>query len=77
MERATNINPLSLGRPPLSGEEGEKLRLARLQKEKAEGYQLLVELCGLGEYDAAKQLANKNSRWGYEIVDGVVMEKLD
>jgi hypothetical protein len=63
-----------LGREPISEETRKKLRLERLQKEKENGYQLLAELCYLGEYDMAKQLANRNKKWGYEIVDGVVIE---
>jgi len=38
---------------------------------------MLVELCNLGEYDMAEQLANRNSNWRYEIVDGIVMERID
>lgn len=77
MEQISKIDPLALGRLPLSEEEREKLRRASRKREKEDGYQWLNELCRLGEYDAAKQLANKNSRWGYQIVDGVVMEKID
>ncbi len=77
MKRISEINPLGEGRPNPSEEEREKLRMERLQREKDEGYQALVELCNLGEYDMAKQLANRNFNWGYEIVDGIVMERMD
>ena len=77
MESIRDIDALALGRPNLSDQEREQLRQAQLQQQKEEGYQYLVELCRLGEYDAANQLANRNSSWGYKIVDGVVMERLD
>nr|WP_228042352.1 MULTISPECIES: hypothetical protein [unclassified Tychonema] len=60
-----------------SDEEREQLRRKRLQRERDEGYQKLVELCNFGEYDMAQQLANRHFNWGYEIVDGMVMEKID
>ncbi|MDF0556137.1 hypothetical protein [Kamptonema sp. UHCC 0994] len=77
MKQISDINPLELGREPLSEKAREKLRRERIQQEKENGYQLLAELCYLGEYDAAKQLANRNQKWGYEIVDGAVMEMID
>jgi hypothetical protein len=77
MKRISEINPLGEGRQNPSEEEREKLRRSRLQREKEAGYQKLVELCCLGEYDMAKQLANRNFNWRYEIVDGVVMERMD
>ena len=77
MKRISDINPLGEERPNPSDEERKKLRRERLQREREEGYQKLVELCNLGEYDMAKQLANRNYNWGYEIVDGSVMERID
>ena len=77
MKRISEINPLGNERPNPSEETREKLRRERLQREKDEGYQMLVELCNLGEYDMAEQLANRNSNWRYEIVDGIVMERID
>lgn len=77
MKRISEINPLGNERPNPSEEERENLRLTRLQREKDEGYQTLVELCDLGEYDMAQQLANRHFNWGYEIVDGIVMERID
>lgn len=77
MKKINKIDGLSLGRMPLSPKERDNLRQEKLQKQKEEGYQLLAELCRLCEYDAARNLANKNSNWGYEIVDGEVMEKED
>ncbi|MEG4810631.1 hypothetical protein QUA82_23245 [Microcoleus sp. F8-D3] len=77
MKRISEINPLGEERPNPSEEEREKLRRSRLQRERDEGYQKLVELCNLGECDLADQLANRNSNWGYEIVDGIVMERID
>ncbi|MEG4572450.1 hypothetical protein QUA56_07085 [Microcoleus sp. N3A4] len=77
MKRISDINPLGKERPNPSEEEREKLRQERLQRERDEGYQMLVELCNLGEYDMAQQLANRQFNWGYEIFDGIVMERID
>jgi len=77
MKRINQINAFDLGRSPLSDEEKEKLRRERLQKQKEEGYELLGELCYLGEYNAATKIANQNPNWGYEIVGGEVMERED
>lgn len=77
MEKINRIDGFTLGRIPLSPRERDNLRQEKRQKQREEGYQLLAELCRLGEYDAARNLANKNSSWGYEIVDGEVMEKED
>jgi len=77
MKHIGDIDPLVPGRPNHSYQERENLSKARLQQQKEDGYQQLVELCRLGEYDAARQLANRNSRWGYQIVGGEVMERSD
>ncbi|MEG3842368.1 hypothetical protein [Microcoleus sp. herbarium14] len=77
MKRISEINPLGEERPNPSEETREQLRRERLQREKDEGYQKLVELCNLGEYYMAEHLANRKSHWGYEIVDGIVMERID
>ena len=77
MQGISEINALHLGRKVLSQEEREQLRQEKSQQERDNGYQQLVELCYLGEYDAAKQLANRNQKWGYEIVDKMVMERID
>ena len=77
MKRISDINPLGEERPNPSEQEREKLRRERLQRERDEGYQKLVELCYLGEYDMAKQLANRHFNWGYEVVDGIVMERIN
>ena len=77
MRRISEINPLGEERPNPSEETREQLRRERLQRERDEGYQTLVELCNLGEYDMAQQLANRHFNWGYEIVYGVVMERID
>jgi len=77
MKRISNINPLGEERPNPSEQERKKRRRERWQREREEAYQMLVELCYLGEYDMAQHLANRNSNWGYEIVDGIVMERID
>lgn len=77
MEKIGKIDFMALGRPNISQQEREKLQEAKLQQQKEEGYQQLAELCRLGEYDAAQQLASRNSNWGYEIVDGIVIENSD
>ncbi len=77
MRRISEINPLGEEQPNPSEETREQLRRERLQRERDAGYQLLVEFCNLGEFDMAQQLANRNSNWGYEIIDGIVMERID
>lgn len=67
----------SAGRLPLSAKERGKLRQDKIQQQRESNYQLLAELCRLGEFDAAKLLAKRNYSWGYEIVDGMVRERLD
>ena len=76
MKRISEINPLGEERPNPSEQERKKLGRERWQREREEAYQMLVELCNLGEYDMAKQLANRNSNWGYEIVEGFVIERI-
>ena len=77
MKRISDINPLGEERPNPSEQERKKLRRERLQREREEGYQKLVELCYLGEYDMAEHLANRHFKWGYEIVEGFVSERRD
>lgn len=76
MKLIRDINPLGEGRPNPSDKEKKKLRRERLQRERDEGYQKLVELCNLGEYDMAKHLANRHFNWGYEVVEGFVIERI-
>ncbi len=75
MKRVGEINEFDSSPLSLSQEEREKRRRAKIQQDKERGYQQLEELCYFGEYDAAKHLANRNSRWGYEIIDGIVVER--
>ncbi|MEO6860029.1 MAG: hypothetical protein ABI180_00535 [Microcoleus sp.] len=77
MKRISDINPLGVERASPSDAEREKLHQERLQHDKYLGFQQLIELCILGEYDMAKQLTARHSSWGYEIVDGVVMDRVD
>ena len=77
MKRISDINPLGEERPNPSEQERKKLRRERLLRERDEGYQKLVELCNFGEYDRAQHLANRHFNWGYEVVDGIVMERIN
>jgi len=77
MKGISDINPLGEERPNPSEQERKKLRRERLQRERDEGYQKLVELCNFGEYDMAQQLANRHFNWRYEVVDGIVMERIN
>ncbi|MEG4861972.1 MULTISPECIES: hypothetical protein [unclassified Microcoleus] len=77
MKRVSDIDPLGVERANPSDAERAKLRQERLQHEKSLGFQQLIEFCSLGEYGMAKELAARHSSWGYEIVDGVVMERMD
>lgn len=75
MEKIGNIDPLGKERNMLSPGERETKTYQRVRQEKEKSYQLLVELCLLGEYSYAQQLAQKNPQWGYCILEGEVMEK--
>ena len=77
MKPISEINPLGEERPNPSEQERKKLRRERWQREKEEGYQKLVDLCNWGEYDMAEHLANRHFNWGYEIVEGFVIERID
>ncbi|WP_293131418.1 hypothetical protein [Microcoleus sp. bin38.metabat.b11b12b14.051] len=75
MKRVSDINPLGVERQSPSDAERERLRQERLEREKSLGFEQLIDLCSLGEYGIAKELAARHSSWGYEIVDGVVVEQ--
>lgn len=77
MKRISDINPLGEERSNPSEAARAKLQQERLQRERDAGYQKLVELCNLGEFDMAKQLADRNYHWGYEIADGIVIERIE
>ncbi|MGL5061485.1 MAG: hypothetical protein ACRC62_16040 [Microcoleus sp.] len=77
MQRISDINPLGEERQNISAAARAKLQQERLQRDRDAGYQKLVELCNLGEFDMAKQLADRNYNWGYEIADGMVMERIE
>lgn len=77
MKKIQDVDVFASGRPNISEREREQLLQEKHEQQKAAGYQQLVELCALGEYEAAKQLANRNLNWGYEVVDGVVSERTD
>jgi hypothetical protein len=75
VKRIHEIDAFGWQRPPCSDAEREKHRRDKLHGQKEAGYQQLAELCRIGEYEAAKQLANRHPSWGYEIVDGEVSER--
>jgi hypothetical protein len=75
MKQVSNFDCLNSSSFPLSDQERENLRQQQIQADREQGYHQLAELCNLGEYDAAKQLARNNSRWGYEIIEGMVVAK--
>ena len=75
MKQVSDINPLGVERASPSDAERERLRQERLEREKSLGFEQLIDLCSLGEYGIAKELAARHSSWGYEIVDGVVVEQ--
>ncbi|MBP0019819.1 MAG: hypothetical protein J7647_19980 [Cyanobacteria bacterium SBLK] len=77
MKKLWQINFTERDRDELSPEIRKQQIQANLEQEKQAGYAELSELCRLGEIEAAKHLASRNSCWGYEIIDDVVFEKLD
>lgn len=77
MEKISTIDAWETGRSPLPDATREKLESQKALKQKEEGYEQLSELCRLGEYDLATQLANRFPQWGYEISDGIVVERIE
>ncbi|MEM9540175.1 MAG: hypothetical protein AAGA60_11830 [Cyanobacteria bacterium P01_E01_bin.42] len=77
MKKLLQINFTEQERNSLSPKARQQQIKDNLEQERQAGYAELTELCRLGEIAAAKHLASRNSRWGYEIIDGVVFEKLD
>ncbi|MBE9116185.1 hypothetical protein IQ249_09785 [Lusitaniella coriacea LEGE 07157] len=77
MEKIGAIDAWTKGRSPLPDAKREKLESQNALKQKEEGYEQLRELCRLGEYDLATQLANRFPDWGYRISDGIVVEQIE
>jgi hypothetical protein len=77
VQRISDINPLGEERQNMSAAARAKRQQERLQRDRDAGYQKLVELCNLGEFDMAKQLVDRNYNWAYEIADGMVMERIE
>ena len=77
MKKISEIDAFALGRSPISEKEREKLQQNKLQMERENGYQKLLELCAIGEYEAARILTNNNPNWGYQIIDEEVVERED
>lgn len=77
MKKLSEIDAFVMGRKPPSDREREKLRQQRLGEERDAGYQKLLDLCAVGEYEAARILADKNFQWGYQIVGKEVIERED
>ncbi|NEO88266.1 MAG: hypothetical protein F6J87_29015 [Spirulina sp. SIO3F2] len=75
MQRLPQIDPLQPGRPEPKPSQRQALRRAQQQRDRLAGYEQLTELCRLGEVDLAQQLARQNPGWGYQIVDGIVVEQ--
>ena len=76
MERVDRIDALQPGRPMMSPAERKEAAEGRQENEREWGYQLLVQLCAIGEPDAARQLSQQHPEWGYEISDGWVRQGL-
>jgi len=76
MKKLSEINALESGRKIISNWERSKLQKQQREQEKVEGYQQLVELCVLGEYEIAQNLATRHLEWGYQIANGQVVEQV-
>lgn len=74
MKSLSNIDPWQSGRPPSQSKQRRALGRIRRERDHVAGYEQLTELCRLGEVERAKQLAYQHSAWGYQIVDGMVIE---
>ncbi|MEM8641153.1 MAG: hypothetical protein AAGG51_20410 [Cyanobacteria bacterium P01_G01_bin.54] len=77
MQRLPQIDPLQSGRPEPNFRQRQALHQAQQQRDRLAGYGQLTELCRLGEMDLAQQLARQHPAWGYQIVDGIVIEQDD
>lgn len=75
MKPLREVDPFTPGRLPLSRSQRQQERNRRRQQEREEGYQLLSELCYIGEAEMAKRISRQNARWGYEIVGDEVVER--
>ncbi|MDY6781916.1 MAG: hypothetical protein SW833_05085 [Cyanobacteriota bacterium] len=76
MQQLGQIDALGKERPPLKEAKRKKLSQRHKQLERERGYEQLLHLCDLGEYDAAQHLAQKHPNWEYEIIEGEVVEVL-
>jgi DNA-binding GntR family transcriptional regulator len=76
MEPLKQFDVTQAGRPMLTRAEREARRQSARHQARHDGYEQLTELCRIGEVDMAARLAERHSDWGYEIVDGTVMERL-
>jgi len=77
MEPLHQIDPLLPGRPKSSLEQRRKQAQEQRELEKQEGYQKLLDLCAIGELEAAQRLAAAYPHWGYEIIDGWVSDRTE
>lgn len=75
MQRLPHIDPLQPGRPEPQASQRQAWRRAQQQRDRLAGYGQLTELCRLGEVPLAQQLARQHPGWGYQIVDGIVVEQ--
>ncbi len=75
MKQIGDFDPLESFEDRGFGQRREALRKQKIAEDREQGYQQLAELCAIAEYNAAKHLACRNSRWGYEIIDGIVVSK--
>ncbi|MDJ1176532.1 hypothetical protein [Roseofilum capinflatum] len=77
MEPLHQIDPLLPGRPKSSPEQRRKQAQEQRELEKQEGYQKLIDLCAIGEIEAAQRLLAAHPHWGYEIIDGWVSDRTE
>ena len=77
MQPLSNIDTLNQSRATPSEQERRQIRLQQREDDQVRGYDQLTDLCRLGEYELAQQLAQQNPQWGYEIREGFVREKED
>jgi DNA-binding FadR family transcriptional regulator len=69
MKKLSEIDAFAPTRSPLTPQERRQIQQQQQQTEKEQGYQFLVELCEMGEIDAARHWAARHVNWGYEIVN--------
>lgn len=75
MDRLGTFDAGYVGRLRVGPAQRIRNRQAVRETDRTEGYEQLTELCRLGEVAMAAALAERNSSWGWAVVDGQVQDR--